>query len=76
MGQRRKRIYRATNPIVHWTCGECGVKLSRRYSLLVHVARIHQAPYTLLDLNTKVGMPDWHKPLPSQNKDQRKTRPQ
>jgi hypothetical protein len=61
MGARRKRIYRATNPIVHWTCGACGQKFSRRYSLLVHVARIHGAPYTLLDLNTKVGMPDWDK---------------
>jgi hypothetical protein len=56
---RHKRVYRATNPIVHWTCGTCSQKFSRRYSLLIHVARIHDAPYTLLDLNTKVGQPDW-----------------
>ena len=64
MGKRRKRIYRATNPIVRWTCAECGQSFSRRYSLLVHVARIHEAPYTLLDLNTKVGKPDWGKHAP------------
>ena len=61
MGQKRKRIYRATNPIVRWTCAECGGTFSRRYSLLVHVARAHGAPYTLLNLTTKVGTPSWKK---------------
>ena len=47
------------NPDPKWICGECGRTFTRRYSMLLHIRRIHGAPYTLMDNERRVGNPRW-----------------
>ena len=50
------------NPDPRWTCGECGRTFTRRYSMLLHIRQIHEAPYTLLDSDRRIGNPSWDTP--------------
>ena len=45
------------NPVAFWRCGDCGRTFTRLYSLRIHMARIHNSLYTLLNTETKVGIP-------------------
>lgn len=57
MAKKNKGL--AKNPPSSWTCGECGRSYGRRYSLLLHIATAHKAPYTSLDTSTHTGWPSW-----------------
>ncbi len=61
---RPKKIVRNPERPSSWTCGECGLELGRRDSLLRHVRLVHNAPYTLVDTDRRIGKPWWDEESP------------
>ena len=40
-----------------WTCAECGRILSSRSNLLRHMALVHSAPFTQVNVKKRTGKP-------------------
>ena len=63
---RPGRPPRYSNPTGRtWQCGVCMTVFTRLSGLRMHMRRVHHAPDTMPDRETRIGYPMWGKMVPN-----------